>query len=105
MFYSIGDEAVTFKFIDMNYLRSTNYAVSRALYTHFYGTVYAIGGVNAIGGISGDGSHITSLNASNISSGTLSVSNGGTGTTTLSSNQILIGASFYMSIFFFKKVR
>ena len=29
-FYAIGDEAVTFKFIDANYLRSTNYAISRA---------------------------------------------------------------------------
>ena len=85
LFYSIGDEAVTFKFIDMNYLRPTNYAISRAIYTQFYGTIYALGG------ISGDGSQLTSLNASNITSGTLSVSNGGTGTTTLSSNQILIG--------------
>ena len=85
LFYSIGDEAVTFKFIDMNYLRSTNYAISRGLYTQFYGTIYALGG------ISGDDSQLTSLNASNITSGTLSVSNGGTGTTTLSSNQILIG--------------
>ena len=84
-FYSIGDEAVTFKFIDANYLRSTNYAVSRATYTQFYGIIYALGG------ISGDGSQLTSLNASNVTSGTLTVSRGGIGTTTLSSNQILIG--------------
>ena len=49
-FYSIGDEAVSFKFIDANYLRSTNYAISRAAYTQFYGIIYALGG------ISGDGS-------------------------------------------------
>ena len=41
-FYSIGDEAVTFKFIDANYLRSTNYAISRAAYTQFYGIIYAL---------------------------------------------------------------
>ena len=40
---------------------------------------------------SGSGASLTNLNASNISSGTLSVSRGGIGTTTLSSNQILIG--------------
>ena len=48
-FYSIGDDAVSFKFIDANYLRSTNYATSRAAYTQFYGIIYALGG------ISGDG--------------------------------------------------
>ena len=84
-FYSIGDEAVSFKFIDANYLRSTNYATSRAAYTQFYGIIYALGG------ISGDGSQLTNLNASNISSGILSISRGGTGSTTLLSGQILIG--------------
>ena len=84
-FYSIGDEAVSFKFIDANYLRSTNYATSRAAYTQFYGIIYAIGG------ISGDGSQLTSLNASNVSSGTLPITRGGIGTTILSSNQLLIG--------------
>ena len=39
----------------------------------------------------GDGSQLTSLDASNVSSGILSISRGGMGTTTLSSNQILIG--------------
>ena len=72
-FYSIGDEAVTFKFIDANYLRSTNYAISRAIYTQFYGIIYALGG------ISGDGSQLTNLNASNVSLGTLSISRGGIG--------------------------
>ena len=75
-FYAIGDEAVTFKFIDANYLRSTNYAISRATYTQFYGIIYALGGIN------GDGSQLTSLNASNVASGTLSISRGGIGTNT-----------------------
>jgi hypothetical protein len=42
VFYSIGDEAVTFKFIDAYYLRSTSYAISRAIYTQFYGIVYLV---------------------------------------------------------------
>jgi hypothetical protein len=40
---------------------------------------------------SGSGSGLTSLNASNVSLGTLAITRGGIGTTTLSSNQILIG--------------
>jgi hypothetical protein len=48
-FYSIGNEAVSFKFFDANYLRSSNYAISTTAYTQFYGLIYAIGG------ISGDG--------------------------------------------------
>jgi hypothetical protein len=72
--YSIGDEAVTFKFIDANYLLSINYAISRAAYTQFYGIIYALGGK------SDDGAQLTNLNASNISSGTLTVSRGGIGT-------------------------
>ncbi len=39
----------------------------------------------------GTGGSITALNANNISSGTLLVSRGGTGTTTLNNNEILIG--------------
>ena len=39
----------------------------------------------------GNGSNITGLNASNISTGIISVSNGGTGLSNLSSNQLLIG--------------
>jgi hypothetical protein len=42
---------------------------------------------------SGSGAALTSINASNITSGTLSISLGGIGTTTLSANQILIGYS------------
>ena len=41
--------------------------------------------------ITGTGSGLTSLNAANISSGTLAVANGGIGTTTLTSGQLLIG--------------
>jgi hypothetical protein len=40
---------------------------------------------------SGFGAALTNLNASNITSGTLSISQCGKGTTTLSANQILIG--------------
>ena len=41
----------------------------------------------------GSGAELTNLNASNVSTGTLSISRGGIGTTTLSANQILIGNS------------
>ncbi len=62
-----------------------DYAISRAAYTQFYVIIYALGG------ISGDGSQLTSLNASNVSFSTSSISRGAIGTTTLNSNQILIG--------------
>jgi hypothetical protein len=39
----------------------------------------------------GSGTPLTNLNVSNATSGALSISRGGIGTTTLSSNQILIG--------------
>jgi hypothetical protein len=39
----------------------------------------------------GEGSSITALNAGNISSGTLGVANGGTGATTLTANNVLLG--------------
>jgi hypothetical protein len=39
----------------------------------------------------GSGASLTALNASNVSLGTLPITRGGIGTTTLSSNQILIG--------------
>ncbi len=82
-FYSTGDEAVTFKFIDANYLRSTNYATSRAAYPQFYGIIYALGG------ISGNGSQLTNLNASNITTGTLSVN--GSGLAALNASNIITG--------------
>ena len=84
-FYNLGSSAVTFEYLNSHYLKSTDYAISRAIYTQFYGIIYAIGG------ISGDGSQLSNLNASNVTSGTLTVSRGGIGTNTLSSNQILIG--------------
>lgn len=49
--------------------------------------------ITASGTISGDGSGLTSLNAGCISSGTLPVGRGGTGQTTYTSGQILIGNS------------
>ena len=39
----------------------------------------------------GDGSSLTSLNAANISTGTLGIANGGTGATTLTANAVLLG--------------
>jgi hypothetical protein len=51
----------------------------------------ASGNINFSGIITGNGSGLNQLNASNISSGTLAVSRGGTGKNTLASNQILIG--------------
>jgi hypothetical protein len=51
----------------------------------------ANGNINFTGVITGDGSGLNQLNASNIRSGTLTVSQGGTGKNTLASNQILIG--------------
>ena len=78
-----------------------SYAYSRAISTSFNGIIYALGGINttditASGTItanlfSGSGANLTSLNASNISSGTLSVAYGGTGLNNLPLNQILIG--------------
>jgi hypothetical protein len=49
------------------------------------------GNLNVIGIISGDGSGLNLLNATNIKSGTLSVTNGGTGLTTLTNNKLLVG--------------
>ena len=49
------------------------------------------GNLKLSGSITGSGSGLSALNASNINSGTLTVLNGGTGATTLTSGQILIG--------------
>ena len=54
-------------------------------------TLTNTGDLNVIGIISGDGSGLTSLNATNINSGILSVSNGGTGLITITSNKLLVG--------------
>jgi len=54
-------------------------------------TVTNTGDLNVTGTISGNGSGLTFLNASNISSGILSVNNGGTGLTSILTNKILVG--------------
>jgi hypothetical protein len=54
-------------------------------------TLTNTGNLNVIGIISGDGSGLSSLNATNIRSGILSVSNGGTGLTTITTNKLLVG--------------
>jgi hypothetical protein len=51
------------------------------------GSLAAVYGANFHGG----GADLTGLNASNITTGTLSVANGGTGATTLAANAVLIG--------------
>jgi len=53
--------------------------------------VNIFGNLQLSGIISGTGSDLTSLNASNISSGTLPVTRGGTGTNTLLTKSILVG--------------
>jgi hypothetical protein len=54
-------------------------------------TVDISGNLKLSGSITGSGSGLSALNASNISSGTLNVSQGGIGSTTLTSGQLLIG--------------
>jgi len=49
------------------------------------------GNLNVTGIITGDGSGINLLNATNIKSGTLNVSYGGTGLTTITNNKLLVG--------------
>lgn len=51
----------------------------------------ASGNINFTGILTGDGSGLNQLNATNIRSGILTVSQGGTGKNTLTNNQILIG--------------
>ena len=60
-------------------------------------SVYSMGNISAdgefLGDFNGDGYLITNLNANNIDSGTLAVARGGTGQTSYSSGQLLIGNS------------
>jgi hypothetical protein len=101
-FYTTGDTKVTLEYVNNNFLKCTGYAYSRAISTSFNGIIYALGGIEttditASGTItanlfSGSGASLTSLNASNISDGTLSVSRGGTGVTTFGMNRILYGS-------------
>ena len=84
-FFTAGEEFVTLDYVNSNFLRATGYAYSRAIATTFNGVIFALGG------IVGDGSGLSALNASNISTGTLSVSRGGTGLSTIPLGSLLIG--------------
>jgi len=100
-FWSQGLTYVTKDYVDSNFLRSSGYAVSRAISTTFNNIVYFNGGfqttnITATGTItanlfSGSGASLTTLNASTITDGTLPVARGGTGSNTLVSGQLLIG--------------
>jgi hypothetical protein len=100
-FYTEGDSNVTLNYVNANFLRSTGYAFSRAITTSFNGIIYALNGIdttniNATGTITanlfnGSGAGLRSLNASNISGGTLGVNIGGTGRNVLPFNRILVG--------------
>ena len=100
-YYSSGKDFVTKEYVDNNFLKAVGYAYSRAISTSFNGIIYALGGIEttnitATGTItsnlfSGSGAGLTSLNASNISGGTLGVNVGGTGQNVLPFNQILVG--------------
>jgi len=56
-------------------------------------TILDINGTTTSTLFSGSGASLSSLNASNINAGTLTVSNGGTGLTTLTAGQLLIGGT------------
>ena len=100
-FYTTGDTKVTLEYVNNNFLKCTGYAYSRAISTSFNGIIYALGGIEttnitATGTItvnlfSGNGASLTTLNASNVTDGTLPVARGGTGSNTLTSGQLLIG--------------
>ena len=111
-FYTTGDTKVTLEYVNNNFLKCTGYAYSRAISTSFNGIIYALGGIEttnitATGTItansfstsgtvtanlfSGNGASLTTLNASNVTDGTLPVARGGTGSNTLVSGQLLIG--------------
>ena len=84
-------------------LRCTGYAYSRSIATTFNGILYCLGGIDtttitASGlitsstGFKGNGSQLTSLNATHVNTGTLkNVAYGGTGLFTLASGKLLIG--------------
>ncbi len=82
-FYTTGDTKVTLEYCNSNYSRCTGYAYSRSIATTFNGIIYTLGGIEATtitttGTITanlfnGSGANLTSLNASNISGGTLGV--------------------------------
>ena len=100
-FYQENLGYVTREYVDNTFLRATGYAISRALSTTFNNVIYTSGGINttfiiATGDISansftGSGASLSSLNASSISTGTLSVACGGTGANTFPAKRILLG--------------
>jgi hypothetical protein len=103
-FFTSGNEAATIDYCNQNFLRSSGYAVSRAIWTTFNNIVYFNGGFEVVGNITvngdvsannfkGSGAQLTSINASNVSTGTLSIVRGGTGLTTFNPNFILYGSS------------
>jgi hypothetical protein len=100
-YYQSWNEPVTKLYVDTNFLKCVGYAYSRAIATSFSGIINADGGIqttniNATGTItsnlfSGSGASLSSLNASNISTGTLTVARGGTGANTFPAKRILLG--------------
>ena len=82
-FYTEGDSSVSLNYVNSNFLKCTGYAYSRAISTTFNNIVYFNGGfqttnILATGTITanlfnGSGAGLTNLNASNVSSGTLTV--------------------------------
>jgi len=100
-FFVAKDQYVTKEYVDNNFLKCVGYAYSRAISTSFSGIIYANAGINttfikATGDISantftGSGANLTSLNASNISSGILTVARGGTGANSFPAKRILLG--------------
>ena len=100
-YYQASIEPVTKIYVDTNFLKCVGYAYSRAIATSFSGVINADGGINttnitATGTItanlfSGSGANLTSLNASSVSTGTLSAARGGTGKNTLTATQLLVG--------------
>ncbi|NBU34597.1 tail fiber domain-containing protein [bacterium] len=100
-FFTAGDESVTLNYVNNNFLKCVGYAYSRAIATTFNGGIFALGGIStsditATGTITaafftGSGANLTNLNASNILTGTLTVSRGGTGLNTIPLGSLLIG--------------
>jgi len=99
-FFTAGDESVTLNYVNNNFLKCVGYAYSRAIATTFNGGIFALGGIStsditATGTITaafftGSGANLTNLNASNILTGTLTVSRGGTGLNTIPLGSLLI---------------
>ena len=87
-FYTTGDTKVTLEYVNNNFLRCTGYAYSRSISTTFNGILYCLGGlettnITATGTItsnlfSGSGAGLSNINATNVTSGVLSLAQGGT---------------------------